>query len=113
MVYKIQSLTRAKTSALVADARFQLIKGRMRTPDPGETNARICDIDVEQPRARSAGAALILVSYNLSHVEHSDKLSHNVHSYLLINKTREIPLLLLCTTKLFFVKYSNRIGQGK
>ena len=80
MVDKIQSLTRAKTSALVADARFQLIKGRMRAPDPGETNARICDKDVEQPRTKSAGAALILVSYNLSHGVHSDKLSHNEHS---------------------------------
>ena len=97
----------------MADARFQLIKGRMRAPDPGETNACICDKDVEQPRTRIAGTALMLISYNLSHGVHSDKLSHNVHSSLLINKTREIPLLLLCTTKLFFVKYSNRVGQGK
>ena len=97
----------------MADARFQLIKGRMRAPDPGETNARICDKDVEQPRTRSAGAALILVSYHLSHGVHSDKLSHNEQSSLLINKTTEIPLLLLCTMKLFFVKYSNRVGQGK
>src|SRR6266852_3502507 len=113
MVYKIQSLTRAKTSALVADARFQLIKGRMRTPDPGETNARICDKDVEQTRARSVGSALFRVSYDLSRGVHSDKRCHNEHSSLLINKTTEIPLLLLCTMKLFFVKYSNRVGQGK
>ncbi len=96
----------------MADTRFQLIKGRMRAPDPGETNARICDIDVEQPRARSAGAALILVSYNLSHGVHSDKLSHNEHSSHLTNKTTEIHLLLLCTMKLFFVKYNDLAGQG-
>jgi len=80
MVYKIWSLTRAGTSALVADTRSQLIKGRMRAPDPGETNARTCDIDVEQPLRPSREAALILVSYNLSHGVHSDKLSHNEHS---------------------------------
>ena len=80
MVYKIQSLTRAKTSALVADARFQLIKGRMRTPDPGETNARICDKDVEQTRARSVGSALFRVSYDLSRGVHSGKRCHNEHS---------------------------------
>ena len=94
----------------MADTRFQLIKGRMRAPDPGETNARICDIDVEQPRARSAGAALILVSYNLSHVVHSDKLSHNEHSSHLINKTTEIPLLLLCPMECLFVKYHDVAG---
>jgi hypothetical protein len=55
-------------------------------------------------------AALILVSYNLSHGVHSDKLSHNERSYLFTNKTTEIPLLLLCTMKLFFVKCNDLAG---
>jgi hypothetical protein len=80
MVYKIQSLTRAKTSALVADARFQLIKGRMRAPDPGETNAHIYDKDVEQPLRSSRWAALFRVSYYLSRGVYSDKRCHNEHS---------------------------------
>jgi hypothetical protein len=94
----------------VAETRFQLIKGRMRAPDPGETNARICDKDVEQPLRSSRGNALFLVSYYLSHVVHSDKLSHNEHSYLLSNKTMGIPLLYLCPMECLFVKYNDLAG---
>ena len=52
----------------------------MRAPDPGETNARICDKDVEQLLRTSRGAALFRVSYYLSRGVQSDKHCHNEHS---------------------------------
>ena len=110
MVYKIQSLTRAKTSALVADVRFQLIKGRMRTPGPVETNARICDKDVELPRARSAGAALFRVSYYLSRGVHIDKRCHIEHSSSLDKQDNGDTSALVMHYEMPLVKYSNRAG---
>ncbi len=80
-------------------------------PSPGETNARICDKEVEQPPRRSAGAALFPVSYYLTRGVHIDKRCHNEQSSRLTNKTTDIYLLLLCLTKCLLVKYNNLAEQ--
>src|SRR6266699_3773001 len=76
----------------------------MRVPGLGETNAHICDEEVEQLLRYLHGNALLLDSCHLSHVVHPDKFSHSEHSLLLRNKTLEIPLLSLCPMIGIFVK---------
>jgi len=52
----------------------------MRVPGLGETNAHICDEEVEQILRYLHGNALLLVSCHLSHAVHPDKFSHSEHS---------------------------------
>lgn len=84
----------------------------MRVPGLGETNAHICDEEVEQLLRYLHGNALLLVSCHLSHVVHPDKFSHSEHSPSFDKQDIGDPSALYMPYERGLCQDMRRAGQG-